>query len=71
MHKQAYVPITMSIKTIQNMTNEKFESKVELIDLYLGQASGINKKNFHRQSPGLHCNNYEHKDNSEDDQRKI
>ena len=46
MHKQAYVPTTMSIKTIQKMTDAKFGSRDERINFYLSQARRINKKAF-------------------------
>ena len=44
MHKQPYVPTTMTVRSILKLINAKFECKDELMDFYLSQARKINIK---------------------------
>ena len=44
MHKQSYVPTTMTVSSILQLIKAKFERKDELMDFYLSQARKINIK---------------------------
>ena len=44
MHKEPYIPTTMTVRAILKEIEAKFECKDELIDFYLSQARNINIK---------------------------